>query len=66
MKKGKVYIIGVGLGDFELLIIKVKRIIENVDCIIYDRLISDDVLKFVKKDVEFIYFGKGNIEGGLI
>jgi len=39
MKKGKAYIIGAGPGDFELLTIKAKRIIENADCIIYDRLI---------------------------
>ena len=66
MKKGKVYIIGAGPGDFELLTLKAKRIIENADCIVYDRLISDDILKLAKKDAELIYLGKGNTEGGLI
>jgi len=66
MKKGKAYIIGAGPGDFELLTLKAKRIIENADCIIYDRLISDDILKLPKKDAELIYLGKGNTEGGLI
>ena len=66
MKKGKAYIIGAGPGDFELLTLKAKRIIENADCIVYDRLISDDILRLAKKDVEFIYLGKGNTEGGLI
>jgi len=66
MKKGKAYIIGAGPGDFELLTLKAKRIIENADCIVYDRLISNDILKFVKKDAELIYLGKGNTEGGLI
>ena len=66
MKKGKVYIIGAGPGDFELLTIKAKRIIENADCIIYDRLISEDILRLPKKDAELIYLGKGNTEGGLI
>ena len=45
MKKGKAYIIGAGPGDFELLTLKAKRIIENADCIVYDRLISEDILK---------------------
>ena len=66
MKKGKAYIIGAGPGDFELLTIKAKRIIENADCIIYDRLISEDILRLPKKDAELIYLGKGNTEGGLI
>ena len=66
MKKGKAYIIGAGPGDFELLTLKAKRIIENADCIVYDRLISEDILKLAKKDAELIYLGKGNTEGGLI
>lgn len=66
MKKGKAYIIGAGPGDFELLTLKAKRIIENADCIVYDRLISDDILRLVKKDAELIYLGKENTEGGLI
>ena len=66
MKKGKAYIIGAGPGDFELLTIKAKRIIENSDCIVYDRLISEDILRLAKKDAELIYLGKGNTEGGLI
>ena len=35
-------------------------------CIIYDRLISEDILRLPKKDAELIYLGKGNTEGGLI
>ena len=66
MKKGKAYIIGAGPGDFELLTIKAKRIIEDSDCIVYDRLISEDILRLAKKDAELIYLGKGNTEGGLI
>ena len=66
MKKGKAYIIGAGPGDFELLTLKAKRIIENADCIVYDRLISDDILRLAKKNVEFIYLGKENTEGGVI
>lgn len=66
MKKGRAYIIGAGPGDFELLTLKAKRIIENADCVVYDRLISKDILKLVKKDAELIYLGKENTEGGLI
>lgn len=66
MNKGKAYIIGAGPGDFELLTLKAKRVIENVDCIIYDRLISPNILDLPKSTAELIYLGKENTEGGLI
>lgn len=66
IKKGKVYIVGAGCGDFELLTLKGKRCIEEADCIIYDRLINKRILNFAKNGTEFIYLGKENTEGGLI
>ena len=64
--KGKVYIMGAGPGDLELLTLKGKRAIEEADCIVYDRLINQRILNFAKKDAEMIYLGKGNTEGGVI
>ena len=64
--KGKVYVVGAGCGDFELLTLKGKRCIEEADCIIYDRLINKRILNFAGKRTEFIYLGKENTEGGLI
>lgn len=64
--KGKVYIMGAGPGDLELLTLKGKRAIEEADCIVYDRLINPRILDFAKKDAEMIYLGKGNTEGGVI
>ena len=40
MKKGKVWLVGAGPSDFELLTIKGKKVIENADIILYDRLVS--------------------------
>ena len=65
-KKGKVYIMGAGPGDAELLTLKGKRAIEEADCIVYDRLINNHILNYAKKDAEMIYLGKGNCEGGVI
>lgn len=64
--KGKVYIMGAGPGDLELLTLKGKRAVEEADCIVYDRLINQRILNFAKKDAEMIYLGKGNTEGGVI
>lgn len=55
---GKVYIIGAGPGDPELLTLKAKKYIQKADIIIYDRLVSDSILMFSKPDVEYIYVGK--------
>lgn len=66
MDRGKIYFVGAGAGDFELLTLKGKRYIENADCIIYDRLINDKILSFAKPNAELIYLGKENTEGGLL
>lgn len=65
-KKGKVYITGAGAGDFELLTLKAKRVLEEADCIIYDRLINKRILGFSSGKAEMIYLGKENTEGGVI
>ncbi len=50
---GKVYIIGGGPGDPELLTLKAKRIIESADVIIYaDSLVHPSVLDFAKPGAE--------------
>lgn len=63
---GKVYIIGAGCGNIDLLTLKGKRCIEEADCIVYDRLIDPKVLDLAKNGAEKIYLGKGNTEGGVI
>ncbi|MCI6151673.1 MAG: uroporphyrinogen-III C-methyltransferase [Fusobacterium perfoetens] len=66
MNKGKVFFIGAGPGDFELLTLKGKRYLEMADCVIYDRLVNKRILSFVNNDAEFIYLGKENTEGGTL
>lgn len=55
---GKVYLIGAGCGDWELITLKGLRYLKTCDCLIYDRLISKKLLEFVSKDCEKIYVGK--------
>ena len=55
---GKVYFIGGGPGDPELLTLKAKRIIESADVIVYaDSLVHPSVCDFAKPDAE-IYGSK--------
>ena len=53
--KGKVYIIGGGPGDPELLTLKAKRIIESADVVIFaDSLVPPEVVGFAKEDAQVI------------
>jgi len=57
-KKNKVYIIGAGPGDWELITIKALNIIKKADAILYDFLASPELLGFAKKSAEIICVGK--------
>lgn len=57
-KRGKVSIIGAGPGDPELLTIKGKDRISSCDCLLYDYLVDERVLKWVREDCELICVGK--------
>lgn len=58
MSIGKVYIVGAGPGDPELLCIKAYKIIERADVIIYDRLVSDAIIQLIPKKTDKIFVGK--------
>jgi uroporphyrinogen III methyltransferase/synthase len=57
-EQGKVYLIGAGPGDPDLLTLKGKRILEHADVVVYDHLANEDLLKYCGTDVERIYVGK--------
>jgi uroporphyrin-III C-methyltransferase len=57
-KKGKLYLVGAGPGDPELLTLKAVRILWECDVILYDRLVSKEVLRRARPDAELIYVGK--------
>jgi uroporphyrin-III C-methyltransferase len=55
---GKVYIVGAGPGDPELLTIKGLRCIQEADVILYDRLVNPDLLSESKPGSKLIFCGK--------
>lgn len=57
---GTVYLIGAGPGDPELITVKGKEILKKADCVIYDRLIPQQLLDETKDGCEHIYVGKEN------
>jgi precorrin-4 C11-methyltransferase len=63
MKKGKVYFIGAGPGDPELLTLRGKAIIEKADVLIYaGSLVNPQVLNFSKKEAEIYNSASMNLK----
>jgi uroporphyrinogen III methyltransferase/synthase len=56
--KGKVYLIGAGPGDPDLITLKGKEYLKEADIIVYDYLVNESLLSLAHADAEIIYVGK--------
>jgi uroporphyrinogen III methyltransferase/synthase len=54
----RVYLIGAGPGDPELLTLKGMRCLQVADCIVYDSLVNTDLLQHAPAGAELIWVGK--------
>ncbi|MDR2092880.1 MAG: uroporphyrinogen-III C-methyltransferase [Azoarcus sp.] len=57
-RPGKVWLVGAGPGDPELLTLKAARLISLADAIVYDHLVGDGILALARPGAEIIYAGK--------
>jgi uroporphyrin-III C-methyltransferase len=55
---GKVWLVGAGPGDPELLTLKGKKCIEVADTILYDELVNAELLAYARAGCEIRYVGK--------
>ncbi|MGY6707592.1 MAG: siroheme synthase CysG [Rhizobiaceae bacterium] len=56
--RGKVTFVGAGPGDAELLTLKAVRALQSADVILFDDLVSDEVLELARREAKRILVGK--------
>ncbi|MCJ9428489.1 siroheme synthase CysG [Kordiimonas marina] len=62
---GQVQLVGAGPGDPDLLTIKAHRALQQADVIVYDNLVSRDVLALARRDADLIFVGKREGDHGI-
>ena len=56
--KGKVYLIGAGPGDPELLTVKAARLLSQAHVVLHDSLVSPEVMELISSAAEIVDVGK--------
>jgi len=59
-RETRIYLVGAGPGDPDLLTVKALRLIQSADIVVYDRLVSREILQLIPDSVARVYVGKAS------
>jgi len=62
---GRVYLVGAGPGDPDLITVRGRALLQSADVVLYDRLAPVDLLACARADAALIDVGKSSGDGGI-
>src|ERR1700724_4351515 len=65
-RAGRVYLVGAGPGAPDLITVRGEQILRRAEVVVYDYLVSPELLALAPPDAELIYAGKKGGDGGNI
>jgi len=57
-RRGEAYLVGAGPGGIDLITIRGRQLLASADVVLYDRLVSAELLRYARRDAELICVGK--------
>jgi uroporphyrin-III C-methyltransferase/precorrin-2 dehydrogenase/sirohydrochlorin ferrochelatase len=57
-RRGEAYLVGAGPGGIDLITIRGRQLLATADVVLYDRLVSTELLQYARRDAELICVGK--------
>jgi uroporphyrin-III C-methyltransferase len=58
MESGKVFLVGAGPGDPELLTLKAAKVLHTADVVLHDELVSPEILRLIPRRARIVNVGK--------